>query len=274
VHHAVDLWIEVCSRPQPARGTVGAATVSGAMSIVNFADQQFAELRRRITALLPPDIELGPDECLFSYLNATDILKVLPINEIGRGTLDAVNTVEGFCFDAVTGQNLRFEALQVSGNATLRISISPFDNPTAFIANGLASVSQPSLSVGPVIISTGGRYLLVVSHDDPTLQGALVSDFAVLISDVAGTTIVGPGLQLNAETGQPEKVSPTAPNLLTPIAITQTPATTAVICPSLTFTCDMFLSCEEAQACYALGLTRLDADGDGIPCDLLCEVAP
>ncbi len=272
VHHAVDLWVEVCSRPQPVRGVVGQATVSGAMGIVNLADEQFAELRRRINALLPPEIELGPNQCLFTFQNASEVIDLLPLAQIGRGTLDASKRAYGFCFDATTGQQLRFESLQVSGNARLRISVSPFDNPTAFIANGITTSTGGNLSVGPVLISTSGRYLLLISHDDPTLSEPLVSDFAVLITDTTGVTIVGPGLILDPTTGQPAIASPNLPNILTPLAVTATPnVTTAVVCPSLTFTCDMFTSCAEAEACYALGLTRLDADGDGVPCDLLCQ---
>lgn len=46
--------------------------------------------------------------------------------------------------------------------------------------------------------------------------------------------------------------------------------TTAVTCPSLQATCSQ-LTCEQAYACLAAGNTRLDGDGDGIPCASVCR---
>jgi hypothetical protein len=270
VHYAIDLWLEVCSRPQPARGVVGQATVSGALGIVNLADQQFAELRGRLNELIPPDIVLGPDDCLFTYLGASEVLKVIPTGQIIRGVLSPDKTVVGYCFDATSGQSLRFELVQVSGSATPRVSVSLFDNPTAFIGTGRA-LSEGTLSVGPLIITATGRYLLIVSHDNPSLGQPITSDFGVLISDVTGKVITGPGLIEDETTGELKQVDPSFVPVITPLAVTATPGqSTAVICPSLTATCDMFTSCAEALACYNLGLTRLDEDADGVPCDLLC----
>jgi phosphatidylserine/phosphatidylglycerophosphate/cardiolipin synthase-like enzyme len=42
-------------------------------------------------------------------------------------------------------------------------------------------------------------------------------------------------------------------------------------CPDLTFTCAQFTSCEQAMACLRAGNTRLDRDGNGIPCESLCS---
>ncbi|PJF33519.1 MAG: hypothetical protein CUN49_18385, partial [Candidatus Thermofonsia Clade 1 bacterium] len=41
-------------------------------------------------------------------------------------------------------------------------------------------------------------------------------------------------------------------------------------CPDLTFTCAQFTTCEQAVACLRAGNTRLDRDGNGIPCESLC----
>lgn len=49
----------------------------------------------------------------------------------------------------------------------------------------------------------------------------------------------------------------------------QQPAVNAT-CPSTSFTCKQFVSCEQARACLAAGNRRLDGDNDGIPCENLC----
>ena len=268
VRTAIDLWLEVCSRPQPARGVVGQATVTGALSAVNLADQQFAELRRRINELLPPPLELGPDECLFTYQGASEVLPILAFGQIARTTFDPATTVVGFCFDANAGQSLRFEFLQISGNATPRLAVSVFDNPTNFIANGSAVIGEDYLSVGPVIISEAGRYLLLVSHDDPFLDLPLQSDFAVLISDVTGATLTRPGLFIDPATGDLTSQDPgITPTIVAPILPT---AEVLVTCPSLASTCNELLTCEQAQACLAAGNFTLDPDNDGLPCPNLC----
>lgn len=261
---AIDLWLEACGRPQPPRALVGVPTVSGALEAVNLADQQFAELRQRINELLPAPLEIGPDQCLFTYQRASDVLPVVPIGEIIRSTFDPGTPVVGFCFDATAGQSLRFEFLQVSGNATPRISVTLFDNPTAFIANGVAAGGEGYLSVGPVIISTTGRHLLVISHDDDFLTEPLTSDFAVLISDVTGATLAGATLFIDETTGQVTRgappVAPVAP-VLTPLPF----PTTTVFCPSFALTCEQ-LTCQQAFACLAAGNFALDPDNNGVPC--------
>jgi uncharacterized protein YraI len=268
VRLAIDLWLEVCQRPQPERGVVGQATVTGALSAVNLADQQFAELRARLNELLPPPIQIGPDQCLFEFSGASDVLPVIGINQIVRSTFDPATPVVGFCFDATAGRSLRFEFLQISGNATPRISVTLFDNPTAFLANGLGVAGENYLSVGPVIINTNGRHLLIVSHEDDFLQTPLTSDFAVMVSDVTGATLTGPTLFIDATTGQPARRDPSVP----PPVATVLPGvpTPVVVCPSLTLTCDFLVTCDFARACYAAGNTSLDDDNDGIPCENLC----
>lgn len=70
------------------------------------------------------------------------------------------------------------------------------------------------------------------------------------------------------------------PTLLTPIATSQTSTqgNTSVI-PSgqddvltcnAAASCDQITTCEQAQACYRLGNTSLDGDGDGVPCEAIC----
>lgn len=268
IRTSIDLWLEVCQQPQPQRGVVGQATVTGALEAVNLADQQVAELRQRLNELLPPALEIGPDQCLFTYQGASDVLPVIGFNQIVRSTFEPSTPVVGFCFDANAGQSLRFEFLQVSGNATPRMSVTLFDNPTAFIANGLAVAGEDYLSVGPIIINTTGRYLLIISHDDDFLNEPLTSDFALLISDVTGATVAGPTLFIDPNTGDVTRTDPFVPPVATPLPGIPTPV---VVCPSLTLTCEFLVTCEFAQACLAAGNTSLDPDGNGIPCPNLCS---
>ena len=41
-------------------------------------------------------------------------------------------------------------------------------------------------------------------------------------------------------------------------------------CPSLSATCSQ-LTCDQAYACLAAGNSRLDGDGDGVPCESICS---
>lgn len=271
VRAAIDLWIDACQQPQPQRGVVGAATVQGALLTINTADAQFLELRRRLNELLPAIGEVGPDQCLFTFQGASDILPVIPIGQIVRSTLDGSQRTVGFCFDIDAGKSLRFEFLQVEGNALPLVAVTPFDNPTAFLATGRAVAPDTTLVLGPVLISTPGRYLFIVSD---TTAAALTSDFAVLISDVTGLTAFGPSLQRDPATGNLIIVPPTQPLFSTPtpgLLFTPTPPAGAV-CPSLAFTCLQLISCAEAQACLAAGNFTLDPDNNGIPCqETLCR---
>lgn len=263
VRAAIDLWIDACQQPQPQRGVVGVATVQGALLTINTADAQFLELRRRLNELLPAVGEVGPDQCLFTFQGASDILPVIPIGQIVRSTLDGSQRTVGFCFDIDAGKSLRFEFLQVEGNALPLVAVTPFDNPTAFLATGRAVTPDTTLVLGPVLISTPGRYLLIISD---TTAAALTSDFAVLISDVTGLTAFGPSLQRDPATGNLIIVPPTQPLFSTP-----TPPV-GTVCPSLAFTCLQLISCAEAQACLAAGNFTLDPDNNGIPCqETLCR---
>lgn len=272
VRAAIDLWLDVCQRPQPQRGVVGRATVQGALLTVNTADAQFLELRRRLNELLPAVGEVGPDQCLFTFQGASDILPVIPIGQIVRGTLDPSQRTVGFCFDVDAGKSLRFEFLQVKGNALPLAAVTPFDNPTAFLATGRAFDATTALVLGPVLISTPGRYLFIISD---TGTPALTSDFAALIGDVTGQTVLGPSLQLDPS-GQVIIAPPQPPAFLTPTPLpgffTPVPPGGTAVCPSLAFTCAQLLSCAEAQACLAAGNFTLDPDNNGIPCEgTLCQ---
>jgi uncharacterized protein YraI len=268
VRDAIDLWIDVCQQPQPDRGVVGRARVIGALETVNAADAQFAELRRRINELLPPPIELGENQCLFTFRGASEVLDVIQFNTVVRDTLEPGNRVTGFCFDATAGQSVRIQVLEVEGNTIPLLAVSPLDNPTNFIGNARGTGGAAELLIlSPVTIPQTGRYLLILADDDPARQEPLTGDLALAITDITGVTTGFATLQLDQTTGEPILFE-------SPLAATSVPLATAtpgaVICPSLTFTCQDLTSCEQAQACYAAGNFTLDPDGNGIPCANLC----
>jgi uncharacterized protein YraI len=260
VRLAIDLFIEACN--QPGNGNpVGQATVSGALGVVNLADTQFADLRRRLLELIPPDRQVGPNECLLIFQSQSDILPVIQIGTIYSGSFDSTKPAVGACFDPVVGRRYQVEVLQLEGNARPFISVSPFDNPTNFIAVGGSFVDPNYAAVGPLLISTPGRHLIIISHTSgAAVEGALTSRFAYVVLDVTDLALV-PALAKDPTTGNPV--------LSTPIFATPAFATqgSVVACPSLAFTCNQLFSCQEAQACLAAGNFSLDADGDGIPCE-------
>ncbi len=265
LRRAIDLWIEACGFPQPPDGVIGRATVQGALNIIQVVDGQFADLRRRLNELLPPPLEVGEGQCLFSFQEQFDILNVIKIGELVLDTFTPRKTATGYCIDVQAGQALRIELLTYRGKLSPLVSISPFDNPTNFLAVGRGLTGEPLLSVGPVLISTTGRYLIVVSDTGDAPQG----DYALLVSDVAGATVFGPSLGIDPATGLPV-LNPGAIGTpvigLTPGVPTPTPGG-VVVCPSLAFTCNQLFNCAEARACLAAGNFSLDPNNNGIPCE-------
>ncbi|MBZ0289438.1 MAG: hypothetical protein K8I30_17590, partial [Anaerolineae bacterium] len=176
--------------------------------------------------------------------------------------------INGYCFDATAGTTLRIEVLPVSGNASLLVSLSLIDNPTNFLANGRGSGTE-LVSVSPVLISVTGRYLLIVG--DPDASEPVTSDYALLITNITGQTVAGPGLALDPITGQPITVQSTFGGQFTPVpGATAAPTAAPVTCPSLAFTCTQLTTCDQAKACYAAGNFTLDPDANGNPCPNLC----
>lgn len=274
VRLAIDLWIEACGQPSPPSGVVGEATVIGALNAVQAADTLFADLRRRITALLP-DISIGADECLFTFQDQFDVLKVITVGQLVRDQLTARNTITGYCLDATVGQAIRIEFLEIKGNISPLVSLSPFDNPTNFLGVGRNLLDEAVLTVGPIPITINGRFLLIIADQQDNRTEALQSDFALLVTNIAGQTIVNPGLGIDPVTGavlvNPPPGAIVGSGNLTGIGDSgqagAVPTTGATICPSMTYTCAQFISCAEAQACLAAGNFVLDPDSDGIPCE-------
>ncbi len=277
VRQAIDLWIEACRQPQPPSGVVGEAAVIGALNAIQTADTQFAALRARLDALVPPEQAVGADQCIFTYQDQFDILPVIAKGQLILDSLTPRKTVVGFCLDAVVGDALRIEVLVAKGTAAPMVSISPFDNPTQFLGVGQPIAGQALLSLGPITISTPGRFLIILSDRSATPPNA---DYALLVSNIAGQTITGPGLGIDPTTGQivvnPVQAAST-PGVVPTIdpgsgGTVPTPTTGVVACPSTALNCNLLLSCAEAQACLRAGNFTLDPDNNGIPCEqTLCK---
>lgn len=258
VRQAIDLWIESCREPQPADGVVGRAVVQGALNILQTVDTQFTDLRRRISELLPPERAVGANECLFEFGEQFDILRVIGLGELIQGNFTRRDRSIGFCVDVPQGALLRVEVLRIVGGSFRPvIAISPFNNPTQFVAVGRGIEEQNLTTAGPILITNPGRYLIAFADESEIADNV---QYALIATNLQGLTIFGPGLGFDDQ-GRVvvNPVSAVAPT------ITSAPVNTAV-CPSLAFTCPQ-LRCSEAQACLALGNFALDANQDGIACN-------
>lgn len=60
------------------------------------------------------------------------------------------------------------------------------------------------------------------------------------------------------------------PQLQTTAVPSELPDVGGSSCPSLSYRCSQFSSCSQAYACLRAGNTRLDSDGDGVPCEAIC----
>ncbi len=281
VRGAIDLFIDLCSR-----GSVEEAIVRQALDMVNRADVQFAELRRRLTELIPPDEGVGPDECLFVFDTAFDILKLLQLGRIYVDHFTPDDTLTGYCFDATQGQSLTISAVTLTGNTSLFMAVSPFDNPTNFLAVQTGSVQRVPVQMVLTAPATG-RYLLIVSDVGGQFQTRAeppFGDFAVLVNPVGATA--DPAQAIDLATGQPatgydvtpilgvSTAFPTPGFVMTPgVGVTPGVSTPVpqlvpdvVFCPGLNLTCNQ-LTCEQAAACLAAGNFTLDPDNDMIPCE-------
>jgi len=272
IRRALDLYIDVCNQPG-LQNLVGQGTVIGALDAVALADRQFSELRLRLDELIPADLSAGDGECLFSYNGDAQIL---PVISVGQRVDDYFNARErryatGYCFDAVEGQVIVVEtAQQRDSNIVHQVSVSPFDDPTNFLALSRGASGSRLLRVGPIRITRTGRHLLVLSNDGFPSDGYLLGSFVLLISNA--TTVGTGGLAIDPVTGDVvvQVIIPTGTTPISPVG-TVAPA----VCPSLSFTCEQLASCDQAKACLSAGNFSLDPDSDGVPCeDIRCPAFP
>ena len=273
VRQAIDLFIEVCNQPGTAN-PVGEATVIGALEIVALADQQFADLRRRLDELIPPPPELGDDQCLFSHAGEVTILPLIGLNQLIVDNLTRRFTARGYCFEATEGQSLRVELVARPDGMVPLVAVTPLDNPTAFLGVGRGVEEEPAVRLGPIPIPVTGRYVLIVSTPDLVLVPPEQSEYGFVIVDQQ-TAVPGDALVLNPETGQYEFTEPAPvvpPIVIPPLSPTTPPSSSpgqqpvSVACPSLAFTCAQLSSCQEAYACLQAGNFSLDPENNGVPC--------
>ncbi len=215
LRQAIDLFINVCSQPQPAEGYVGQPVVQTALDAINQTDALFASLRSRLAALLPPEGPVGDNQCLFSFQGRSEVLPRLNINEPQVAHLTKQDFVLGFCFDAGAGQSLSIQALRINGNAEPRLTVSAFDNATNFIGTAEMSNSSTDVSIQPILITQTGRYLLIMADLDGAPDGApLQSDIALMLTDITGGA-PAPRLAIDPATGDviilPGGVAPAPP---------------------------------------------------------------
>lgn len=276
---AIDLFIQVCN--QPGTGNpVGQATVSGALNAVNTAEQQFASLRERLTALLPSQTP-GANECLISFRGRAEILPVINLGTIYLDEFTRRKNVVGYCVDVLQGQTLNAQIINLpNSNLAFFFSISPLDNPTGFLTVNQTGRGQ-RLVVGPISISSTTRYLIIIA-DLGSDGGLPIGKFAFRLADITFASVI-PLLEYDPETrsvilntnpdalfaaGLGPAPTPDLPGLDPnatpgPISGGETPG---VVCPSPAFSCSQLFTCGEAQACLAAGNFSLDQNGDGIPC--------
>lgn len=264
VRQAIDLWLEACRQPSPPSGVIGEATVQGALGIIQTADGQFADLRRRLNELIPPEVVLGPDECLFTFKDQFDVLKIIKVGQLVLDSFDARKNATGYCIDLNAGDAIRIEVLRISGNIQPFIAVSDINNPTAFEATGRIITGQNLLTLGPYLVTRSGRLLIVLANSGENPEPG---NYALLISNITGATLFGPSLGIDPNTGQvvvnPVPASSTA---IPGLTLTVTP-NGSTACPSLGFTCSQLFTCQEARACLTAGNFSLDPDSDGIPCE-------
>jgi len=273
---AIDLFITVCD--QPGGGNpVGQATVAGALEAVNAADALFASLRQRLDELIPE--EPGPNECLLTFNGKAEVLPIIQIGQLYLEEFTPRDFVTGYCFDATAGQVLNFQALPAPGSTvSLFASISPLDDPTAFITLGETD-QFTRLVISPVNIEAISRYVLIIADINAT-PGTGLFAFRLQDQTFAPTAEL---LVYNADTGAFEFTSD--PEALFDAGLGPAPATPipeltpgggippTTVCPSLAFTCFQFFNCDEARACLQAGNFTLDEDGDGVPCEgIVCPV--
>lgn len=292
VRYAIDLFIDACNQPG-LQNPVGQATVIGALNTVALADKQFAELRKRLNELIPPEREIGEGECLLSFRSEVDILPVITLETVVLDNFSPRRIATGYCIDLLAGMTVQFETLQLqNSNAIHLLSVSPFDNPTNFLAIGRGSDLSRSLVVGPLIVPENGRYLIILSNI-AELTAPLNGQFALLVS-VPPAGLTGARLQEDPNTGQvtiglpgsllatpnPNPGTGGVPPFLQtqqapPFGQTSLNDNTSVVCPGVTLTCEQLASCEQAYACMNAGNFGLDPDEDGVPCEVLrCPAYP
>lgn len=197
LRQAIDQFIDLCNRRLPTSGLNGSPLVQQALDSINAADALFASLRERLNALLPQEQTLSDDNCLFSFQNRSQIVPRLHVNQAQIFHMTRRNFILGFCFDGAVGQSLRLQALRVNGNAEPRLTVSSFDNPTNFIGTANLTNGATDITIGPILITQTGRYILIMADLDGAPGEDLDSEIALLLTDGTGG-LTSPKLAIDA----------------------------------------------------------------------------
>jgi uncharacterized protein YgiM (DUF1202 family) len=275
----IDLFIEVCNQPGTAN-PVGQATVQGALGIVNLAEQQYGALLQRLTELIP-DEEVGPNECLLIYNNKSEILPRINIGTIYLDEFNRRTYARGYCFDAIETQTLRLQTLPIpESDLEIFIAISPLDDPANFLLVSQGTSGQKQ-SAGPLVIPRTTTYLLIIA--DLGSEGrAPIGEFAFHLADLTFFGLAGSSVPELEWDSINQAVYLRDVLFSTPVpggdffpppgtgGGTGGGETPPNVCPSLSFTCNDFFTCEEAQACFDAGNFLLDDEDNvlnGVPCE-------
>jgi uncharacterized protein YraI len=197
IRQAIDGLVSSCNTDQPPRGFVGAGAASLALEALNRADSILTALIPQLDALIPVDAVPAEGQCVFSYQGENELVTRLIS---GRAVLVEISDDEyilGFCFDGTQGETYRLEGLIVpESNANVRITVSAFSNPTAFIAAGDLRPGEGNATGGAgytalsnILIPETGQYLVLLSDlnwEDRT--GPLEGDIALLLLNTTGAT--------------------------------------------------------------------------------------
>ena len=282
LRQVIDLFIDTCSHPQPAEGLVGQGTVQNALSIINATDAQFIQLRQQLDALIPSDLIPGENACIFSYAKQADILPVIQQNQIYVDHFRERNNITGYCIDLAAGQSVTVVAQRLTGELSFFAVVTPFDNPTAFLATAQPG-GDPFTTTVTASAATAGRYLIILSNitsGGARVNGDFTGDFAVLAS-TGGS--VDTSHAIDILTFQPTTafdvsrvgvaaapaVATPLPNFVVPTIVApagSTPGAVGTFCPGLNLTCTQMTQ-DQAQACLAAGNFALDANNNGVACD-------
>ncbi len=283
LRQVIQLLIDTCSSPQPANGSVGQATVQAALNLINQTDAQFIQLRQRLDDLIPSDLIPGPNACLFSYARQADILPVIQQNTIYVDHFRRQRNITGYCIDLAAGQSVTVVAQRLTGDVNFFVAISPFDNPTAFLATAQPD-TDPYTTIASATVATDGRYLIILNNITPTgvrVNGDITGDFALLAStggavdgshaiDLLGfqPTTAFDVSHVSVPAPAPLVLTPGNPSFIVPtiIAPGATPGSVGTFCPGLNLTCTQMTQ-PQAQACLAAGNFTLDGNNNGIACD-------
>lgn len=265
LRQAIDLFIEVCNQPGTAN-PVGQGTVSGALGIVNLADQQFGSLRGRLIALIP-DLTLAPDQCLLLYNNKIEKLPLVNLGVIYTDEFTRRVTARGYCFNGLENQVINVQTLPIPpAEISMFVAVSALDNPADFISIGNAAPTS-NLNLGPIILPRTTTYIVLMADiavlDSDEQEGrSIIGKFAFRLID---TTFASAAQVLAYDEATASIVLRTVQST----AVTGTGGNTGVpaTCPSLAFTCSQLFTCDEARACYQAGNFALDGNGDGTPCN-------